>query len=60
MKNRAIGYSASASRLVICGRETEIVRQIFRAFADSQNPMPLYAVIEAAAKFDGQQSGDNA
>lgn len=60
MTRRIFGYSISASRLVICEREAEIVRHLFRADADNQNPAPPYVRLGAVDGFDGQQSGEKA
>lgn len=60
MTRRIFGYSTSASRLVICEREAEIVGHLFRAYADNENPAPPYVRLGAVEGFDGQHTGEKA
>lgn len=48
MISRTFGYSASASRLVICVREAEIVRHIFRAYAGRESRLQICSALNRA------------
>lgn len=45
---RIFGYFASASRTMICEREAEIVRHIFRAFVSGESRLQICAALNRA------------